>query len=175
MSIRNTLNENPAITTVVAILVLVVCLGLVIWWMTGSGGGGRISDQSYYFDLNTGEVFTAKTASSPIEAPSGRTDAGDPAGVAAQIFACDGCQASYAGMTPEEIEDSGATLAFLERTVNKPELRDVEEGVTGQVTEVTRPDEIQWVNVSSPAGQRLVNRGLDCPNGETAEPCYPGD
>ena len=50
--------------------------------------------ESWYYDLNTGELFRAHSRIPPIEAPSGDGGPGMPPGVSARIFGCGDCDGS---------------------------------------------------------------------------------
>jgi hypothetical protein len=166
MSIRNWLNQNPAVSTGIAGVVLVLCLGLV--YMQLGGGGGR-PDQSYYVDLNTNEIFTGEFQGrepEPIEAPSGPTDDGQPAGVTAYIHACGSC-GDYTGKTVEEVnnmEDSEVT--YLMRFVAS------EPGARPQV-QMRQPNSDEWLGLAAASAQRLPQPNLECGENKEALNCNP--
>jgi hypothetical protein len=175
MKLREKLNDNPAITTAGAALVLTVCVGLLIWQFMGGQG----SSQSYYLDLNTNEIFVAKTALPPVEAPSGKTDEGELAGVAARIFACGQCSGSYAGMTPQQVADAGAELSSLQRRPDAPQQAEnsnsnMPAGLAAAFrTEVALPGDREWAKINSDAGQQIIQSNLNCTEDQSVTPCHP--
>jgi hypothetical protein len=179
MAIRDTLNNNPAITTVGAVVVLVICLGLVVLQLTGGGSAGGGSD--YYYDLNTGKIFVAEAAQAPIKAPSGPTDNGNPAGVRAIIYACGEC-GSYDGMDQQQIAENGGKLAYLVRMQNN-QPQQQQGGDNGNQQRppspmfmqplVSRPDKIQWVRETSQQAQSIVRSEPNCPEGQKVRICDP--
>lgn len=94
MKLREFMNNNPAIVTVGAVVVLVVALGILFSSM-GGGGSGQTIRELYFYDLNTNELFVGDAQQyPPIEAPSGPMDGGHNAGVRAVVFGCGDCSES---------------------------------------------------------------------------------
>jgi len=104
--VRNWLNQRDpriiiGITCVSAIVLVVVAISLLIPEKTAKI---EESEKAWFYDLNTGRLFTAKSdLIPPIEAPSGPLPDGEPAGVKAYVF-------SYA-FEPNESE---RFIGFLE-------------------------------------------------------------
>ncbi len=95
-SIRDTINNNSAVVTVGAVLLLIVGL-LLLMNQCSEGGPGQVNKYQYFYDLNTGELFVADALDiAPIEAPSGKpyklpNGQEIPAGVRAFVYACGEC------------------------------------------------------------------------------------
>lgn len=88
MGIRDWLNENSTLATGATVVLLIVALGVVFLQMRGPQAD--LAGESYYLEVETGEVFAGpRDATPPVEGPSG--------GVAlrADIYSCGEC-------TPEE-------------------------------------------------------------------------
>lgn len=81
---REWLQRNQGLATVIAVVILVIALAMVFM-----GGGGSAIGGTYYYDLNTNELFTSKEGKvPPFETASGSTAEGEPAGVEAVVYAC---------------------------------------------------------------------------------------
>lgn len=95
MSLRN----RKSLMIAIAVLAL-TCAGLVLLYRARPASPA----QAYYFDMDTGEVFTAAAAELPIEAPSGGR------GVSAVVVSCSACEpgqwrvVSIHSFTPEALE-----------------------------------------------------------------------
>lgn len=96
LDLRQWLNENTAITTIAAVVLLMIALGVMLMTLTGGGGGARFEPptQKYFYDLNTGELFAVPMdelppieRGAPYALPNGQTI---PAGVEAVVFAPQG-------------------------------------------------------------------------------------
>ena len=179
MGLRDALNQNSTVVTVIALLVLGVCvllIGRVIWGGPASGPG-----DIYYYDLNTGKVFVGVAQpQEPVDAPSGETPEGKPAGVRATILACGKCRSNFAGMTADEIKQAGAELAYL--LINPPMPTGDPSGPgTADPRMLMMPDPVirtvdgsDWIRASSAEGLALMSRFKDqCEPGTDVVPCNP--
>ncbi|MBI1335567.1 MAG: hypothetical protein GC164_01240 [Phycisphaera sp.] len=112
--LREWLNKNSAMVTIVAVGLLCVSLGAIILQSSGRRGGPRVVDV-YYFDLSSGKVITAKSDQfPPIDTGSPNTPEGMPPGVRAYLFACGECPSSLVGMTPEQLAAKKVYIGWLE-------------------------------------------------------------
>jgi hypothetical protein len=179
-ALRNWINrQNPKIILgvtvgcVVLLLVTVISLGL-------SRRAPRIEkyDKGWFYDLNTGELFLAKSGSiPPIEAPSGPLANGRPAGVRAHVF-------TYV----YEPNESERFIGFLETTdpnaqdqavegadaaePAKPSTGNAESG--GQERWIRRVEDEQWVLRNSREGVAIVGEVYrPNENGELPSYCRP--
>ena len=118
----------------------------------------------YYFDLNTSEVFAAPPSHVvPVEAPSGPTSKGKPAGVRAHVFACGSC------------DDSEAWVGYLQsnRPIPPEEAAQREQGVyTGSDIIIGSPDASSWYREDTPEGIQLININ-PCPADQPRIECFP--
>ncbi len=168
MSIRSYLNNNPAIVTIAAIVLLLVCLGVIYRTLSGGGGGPRIVD-IYFYDLGSGEVFIGPSDSlPPIDAPSGPYN-GKPAGVRAYVFSCTDCSdenSRFVGYLETYTDEAKAALTSGEA----PDAYEYYDG--GRL--IKRPDEEGWARAESEEGFALIESvSTLCPGG-VLKPCYPG-
>jgi hypothetical protein len=180
MSIRDRINNNPFVSTVAIVLLLGVSLTL-IWSQVGTGGPQQFPDTVYYYDLNTSKLFAGprnpgqqgsiEQATNPnqstgaqqvqnnagknrIEAPSGPTDDGKPAGVRAWVFACGTCP-SLLGKTYKEALETEAEFAWVES----------EHGIS-------EPGKVEWVSKYSSRGTEIMDIELECGDAGVV-PCFP--
>lgn len=163
MSLREWVNNNSMVGTILAVVVLAVALGVVALQFRGPGPGTET--QVYFWDMETGELFAGgANEAPPIEAPSGGE------GVRAHLFSCGAC-------TPEE------WFGYLER--HTEEARRLQEDRT------VRPDdpdvraflqenhlirelgEDRWVSMTSSAGQRIQREVRERCGGERPTLCMP--
>jgi len=160
MSIRDKLNNSPAAATIGAIVLLVLCLGLVIYMF----GGGAATDveRTYYLDTNTGEIFTSEDSQKPTEAPSGPNDEGAPAGYRANIYGCNSC-GDLQNKTLEEIQQmDNVRVEYLSWD------RDNVQGIH-TAEPALQPD---WVP-PGPSAQKVTQVELQCDSPRDVVPCVP--
>lgn len=116
MNIREFLNNNSAVATIMAVVLLVIALGVIVWQSKGPSAG---QFDSFYYDLNTQEIFVDDaTLSVPFDRGTGTFEYFDGAkgsAVRAMIFTCNDPAEIKAGMTLAEIEAAGGFVAYLER------------------------------------------------------------
>lgn len=92
MKLRDWLNNNSAVVTILAVVILILSLGFIIMQASGPKYKAQIVDV-YYYDLGNGTIFTAKSNEiPPIESKSGPGPAGNPQGVRAYVFSCGDCK-----------------------------------------------------------------------------------
>lgn len=169
--LREWLNNNSAIVTVAAVLVLLMALGIIIWTQ---GSGNRLSTnyEVYYMDLGTNELFAGKiTEIPPIDAPSGPNQ-----GVRAHVYGCGDCS------------EANRFVAYLERYTekakqmrlnpppvdpNQPPPEMYMDDMAGM--EVRAPKGTQWVSMMTDQGMRITEVAPNrCPDGVMILPCIPG-
>lgn len=168
--LRDWVNEHPAGVVAMAagsaaLLLIVVIAQLV----PDRPSPVQAIDKEWYYDLNTGELFVAgKGLTPPIEAPSGPTPDGTPAGVRAYVL-------SY-------VYDPNASerfIGFLETTA--PE--DVTARVPGRAARpsaatewgrgklIRRVEDALWVPADTPMGQAIFEEAF-APNENGERPAY---
>ena len=87
-------NRQRAVVLPVVAAASLIAAAAITWWIARSftrpTSPSRIA-QAYFYDLNTGTLYTAAAdETGPLETPSG-SFAGHPAGVRAVVFSCDSC------------------------------------------------------------------------------------
>lgn len=182
MTLRDTLNSNPVAVAAVAVILVGAALAVLLW---PSGGPAGDPNRAYYLDLDTDELFTGHVDDLlALETPSG----GDN-GVRAAIYACGSCPRGIGTMTHEELEQTNAFIAYLERysdearsTIqaqrehNEAEISPDLEAAMETGLYLRRPDGHTWHQRHSTAGMQLAEAALvdACVNtGERLRTCRP--
>ncbi len=168
MTAREWVNQNSAIVTIGAVLLLLVSLGFII--MRVSGGSqykARIVDV-YYFDIDSGQLFTAKSNEiPPIDSPSGANK-----GVRAYVFACGDCadeSQRFTGWLEMYTPDAKNVMI---NPPTSPESMDTFELM--EKGHLVSADGRAWVQANTDKGFQVME-GIQTRCGETpAVPCYPG-
>lgn len=168
---RHILNQNAPVTIGVAALVIVVCLILLIsnLFFSSDEEEQRILrkggvPQAYFYDRNTGELFTMPVhVSGPIERDSGDYN-GEPAGVRAHVFACGDCGSNE------------NFIAWLERP--SPREKELEEGKLLTETDlyplVSVPGNDNWYAANTREGLGITEAAQKrCPEGQKPNYCQP--
>jgi len=166
MTIRNKLNQNPVVATAGAVLLLVICVGLIVLQFAG---GGREPGQAYFYDTASDEIFTARATLEPIVPPGQAEGEGEATGYRALIFACGEC-GDYAGMTRDELKQTGAALGNLMKSSGGSQQGDDNQGGG---TVISDPDQLKWVSSMSSAGKRVVRVDLQCEEPGSRTTCEP--
>lgn len=146
MSLREKLNNNPAVATGGAVIVLLLCLGLIM--CTFMGGGGSSVDIVYY-DTEAKQLKLVKyTRDTTLDSPLAGTET-----YRAQLMTCGECVEVKDGESLDEMKAKDMHVAYLMRDNPQPSAEDFMESM--QFREV---DGTKWVNADSNAGAELVNR-----------------
>lgn len=127
MGVREYLNNNSAVATIIAVVVLMIALGIMVW--SNRGGGGAGSGQMFYYDLNTQTISRQpRTSPSPLDTGNGTFkyfDGNLGSSVRATIFACDEDFEVTDGMTLSELEAAGGKVTALYRFTPQAQARQI--------------------------------------------------
>ena len=89
MQIRQWVNSNSAVATILAVVLLIIAL-LIIFKTIGPTSGPRGSQFQYYYDIESRERFKADFSKvPPFETSTGGT------GVSALFYSCDDCDDNW--------------------------------------------------------------------------------
>ncbi len=183
MKLRDFLNNNSALVTILAVVVLVIALGVIVMQLQPPRTAGAID--LYFYDMTSGQLFTA----SSDQIPPIETSNGPHAGVRAHVFACGECPGNLSGMTAEQVRQQNAYIAYLEMytpqgkqaltAASQPQPEG--EGPPPSVmmdpmeqTLVKRIEDSRWLSMYSEAGYRLTDEAItQCPDGSPARACRP--
>jgi len=114
MGLRETINQNSAVVTVGAVVLLIIALGVTVCSISGGGTSatGPGVGQQWFLDEGTNKLFAAEAdAVPPIQAPSGKD------GVRAYVFTCDkNCGGhNLDGKGLDELEELGLFVGYVEK------------------------------------------------------------
>jgi len=182
MGLRDYMNNNSSVVTILAVVVLVIALGIIVMTSKGPGRNSYIVD-IYFYDLNTGKLFIEKSDQRPpITTASGPTPTGKKAGVLAYVSTCGECR-NYAGMGVEELKAAGAFISRLEMFTEEA-LAAMDAAAAGQSAAmdydlmnavlIKRVEDTAWVPIESSQGMRIMSAEAGrCPGGRE-KTCLPG-
>jgi hypothetical protein len=145
VGIRETLNENPRLTTGITIGIIVVVLGFILWQMHGGSsstpdGGGRSGGAQAYFSDDDGKTYfpDAATKVPPF-------DHGGKEAVRAHVLKCDG--KTFVNFL-ERYTPEGKKK--MEAMGGKPPVGDptAMESVRSAGMEVKRPGDKEWIRAN---------------------------
>ena len=160
--------RDPRIIIGITVVTVVFFLIIIISLLSGPEIAEIIEyKKSWYYDLNTGELFAArKGLIPPVEAPSGPLPDGSPAGVKAHVF-------TY---VPEPNE-SELFIGFLETSDPNADVNSRTSAMQktnsaaswGQGKLFRRVEDKKWVLGSSKEGRAILEEAL-LPNDEGERP-----
>lgn len=179
MQLRDWMNNNSAVVTVGAVVILILSLGYIVWNSKGSSPP-RVIDV-YYYDLNTNKLFTAQSNQlPPIDTESGPVAGSNaPAGVRAYVFACTDCGDEadrFIGWlemyTPEVKALRSQPSPQTPEEAAEREQREEEVWENGKL--VRAPDGTTWARENTSEGMAITTKiESKCPGG-MPKPCVPG-
>jgi len=171
--LRQLIMNNPAAATFASLLVLVGCFALINW-QSREGPQPNV-EQGYFLDSNTNRLFVGRGTSEAIEAPSGPTDNGEPAGFRAEIYGCGSC-GDLEGKSLKQIQQmEGVTLAYLKRWGGGPAgTQPTDVPSTEKQFHFSKPSSIEWLgSKSSNRAPAFMKARPDCGNPRELVPCFP--
>ncbi len=159
LAARKWANDNQALVMAIACASVLLLLAVVVWLAWPEPMVPVVEyKKEWFYDLNTGELFTAKKGlTPPIEAPSGSLPDGGLAGVRAYVL-------SYV----DEPNEAERFIAFIEiadpRSPNEvpdrpgPKLTPARRWGRGRL--LRRLEDEQWVPGDSPQGQTIFSEAF---------------
>ena len=170
MALRRWINHNPMListTTIASFLLFIIILACQL--IPNKHAEPKPAKKAWFYDLNTGELFTAKSKLlPPIKAPSGPLPDGSPAGVRAYVF----CYDDPNGNAPEPFIGFLETLtpeAKQNAAASKSKPHNANQWATGR--SFRRPEEDNFTPADSDHGQEIFNEFF-LPDGNK-EPTHP--
>ena len=167
LHLRDSINDNPkTVAGVTVCSVLLLALALLLIGRESPGQRYQESKQAWFYDLNTGKLFTARSKHvGPIEAPSGAQPNGEPAGFKAHVY-------SYV-LDPNDAERFVGFLEMPAPGIQAGQLSldrsDFQEWARGRL--IKRVDDDKWVPPTSRRGRQIID-DLTRPNDLGQTPIY---
>lgn len=180
MSLRNFLNNNSSLATILAVVLLLISLGVIILQTRNANSHEAVG--VYFYDMSSGQLFAAGSDQvPPISTPSGADS-----GVRAHVFSCGDCPNNLVGMNAEQVKETGAFIAYLEQLTPRGKeaylasIQPVAPGAeeppfvdTTEHTLVRRVEDTKWERVNSREGSQIQSSVDACENGIPARACLP--
>jgi len=193
MKYRDWMNQNSAVITIGAVLVLIGALYAIIKQQWGPGTTYKPIDVFYYdMSLTSGSemdrLFSGKSNEfPPIEAPSkAKTPDGSPTGVRAWVFSCGDCSdkskwfIGFLETYTRDAKDAMLEMTKAPATGGAAAPPPMPTGAEMMAREnghlISIPGEDKWVPYSGPQGLELIQRAQSrcgSEQGNRAVPCYP--
>jgi hypothetical protein len=167
LNLREQINSNPRLAVGGALSSALLLVVVLIWGLwPESQRSFQQGKLAWFYDTNTGKLFVAGSGQAgPIEAPSGPTPAGEPAGFRSHVY-------SYV-LAPQESELFAGFLERPDPDAEKDEsgadMADFDRWARGRL--IKRTDDKEWVRATSPEGQVILD-GLTRPNKQGQTPIY---
>lgn len=149
MSLHEFIEQNKAAVIVTATAISALAFGFAGWRLVAADHGTSLlhEPQAYFYDLHTGQLFTAPAGTpGAIQRPGG-TYNGHPAGVRAHVFACGQCS-----------DASKHFIGWLEidgLSIGKQPATEEDETVY-----IRRVDGTQWVSSESAVGEQITSEAI---------------
>ncbi|MEM1354185.1 MAG: hypothetical protein AAGC44_07705 [Planctomycetota bacterium] len=163
MSLREKLNNNPAVATGGAAVVLVICL-LIIWCTFSGGGSGSYEFVYYNSETKTIELIRS-SGGNPIVTPLEGTQT-----FQAILVTCSECKEVKEGDTVESLKEKDMYIWYLMRD------GDADSAAAEQfmdTMEIRLIDGTDWVNLSTAKGDKLMSSAYNsiCGSGVVPQRC----
>lgn len=155
MGLRQQIAENP----VIGMVVVVILVGLAGWLIAGSKSA-PVVNQSFYYDLDQGRLFTDDAG----KAPPFKTATGQTAVIAA-VFSCGDC-----------VDASSRFLGYLEKYSDEYLAARGDPDMPADVAEkgqLIRLEQGEWVVAASEDGRRITAEVRSRCGGEPPKACHP--
>jgi len=172
MSFRQVIERYGPAVGILAFLAIVVS-----GWLLANAFMGREADskpvpQKYYYDQNTGELFTIPaTTVGLVERDSGPYQ-GLPAGVEAFVYACGPCNSKGAKKIVAYLEMPASALP-PEKRPQRPASA-ASETSEALLLVMRRPEDREWVYPDSPQAAKIFAQMQKmCPPGKRLNRCQP--
>jgi hypothetical protein len=166
VGLRETLNENPGLTTAGTVLIVVAAIVfIVVSWARGPVEGEGVGGNQAYYTIDDGQnYFAAEFTKIPPFEHEGKQ------AVRAHVFTCDGGKTRFVGYLERFSPEAKKMVEeFARQTGSSTMAMEDQSGI-----QVKRPGtgERGWVSMTHPTAQEI--RNVLCPDGTTIpEPVMP--
>jgi hypothetical protein len=170
MGIRNLLEQHQGAAIVIIAIILASSAVIIL----RSGAITTPDKQAYFFDLDTGELFTAdRELQAPIAAPSGEGN-----GMRAVVFGCGSCNADdlRVAYIMKYSDDAGTAIGPDMAGAGDAPPQQLAGAVQKEPLVAAPPaagEQPQWVVTSSPQGSTIQSRASFVCGPKAAQPCVP--
>lgn len=174
MKMRNWLNNNSAVVTILAVVVLILSLATII--LSTRQGSFTPQDVPYYFyDLDAKELFVGKSSQTPpIDTP-----AGGKRGVKAYVYSCGDCAdestrfVGYLEMYTPEAKEMQEKMNRNDGSINYDDPNNDPMMVVDRGRRIADVKGEKWFSYDSVDGVKIIEYpSTRCPDGSFRE-CYP--
>ncbi len=173
-NLRDTINRNSAVVSIVAVVVIIVVLALSIRSFMGGGSTTGVPSRAYYWDTSNGTLhIRPMTDYPPLTGATGK-----PTLVQAYFYACGSCSDKKLAYLQEYSPQAKAMLDKMIKggQAGKPGGFSpmAEEAMMSQNSVLVRSPAkgSPWVPLNSPQGQQVTTPPT-CPGSQTLKICSP--
>ncbi len=165
MGIRETLNQNPGLTTGATAGIIILALGFIIWQSMGGGDNGGVPTKMYFSDDDGASFFADDIKKVPPFDHNGKQ------AVRARVYSCDKGKTKFVGFLERYTADAKGKIEKA-RAAGTSEIGIMEDiSMTGM--EVKKPKDPGWIKQSDSKAQTVMS--VACPDGTRTnlEPLLP--
>jgi hypothetical protein len=156
LGIRQTLNENPGITTGLTAGIIVIALGIIIWQTVATNSVPTSVVQAFYSDDDGATFFVDSNSHiAPFDHHGKQA-------VRAMVFTCDGNKTKFVGYLQRYSPEYKAKLEAMRKSKDK-NLELMQQAAESGI-EVAAPHSSKWMNRNSPEARKMID-SVRCPNG----------
>lgn len=173
-NLRDTINRNSAVVSIVAVVVIIVVLALSIRSFLGGGSTTGVPSTAYFWDTSNGTLHTRPmTDYPPLIGATGK-----PTLVQAYFYTCGSCADKKLAYLQKYSPQAKAMLDKMIQSgkAGKPQGFSpmAEEAMMSQNSQLVRSPAkgSPWVPISSPQGQQIITPPA-CPAGGMLKICMP--
>lgn len=161
MGLRETLNQNPGITTIGIAVIIVVAVGLVVMSLIGGeGSSAGPSNKAWFSDDDGNSWFADDRSKIPPFDHKGKQ------AVRAHVYTCDGGKTKFVGWLERYTPEGKKQLEAQRARFGDSSFALESEGSSG-VREIKKPKtgDKGWVNSSDASASSIID--VKCPDGTT--------
>jgi hypothetical protein len=156
VGIRETLNENPGITTGLTAGIIVIALGIIIWETVATNSIPTTATEAFFSDDDGATFFVDSNSHiAPFDHDGKQA-------VRAQVFTCDNNKTKFIGYLERYSAEYRTKLAARAES-KKPDMGLMQEAAASGI-EVAAPHSNKWVNRNSVEAAKIID-SVRCPNG----------
>jgi hypothetical protein len=152
MGLRETLNENPRVTTGITVGIIVVVLALILWPRGNGavgGGGGRGAPSQLFYTVDDGKTWFPDDAK---KIPPFKKD--DKEAVRAAVYKCGG--KTFVNHMERYTPEGQKKLAAIYAKGDAADGLAASDPATEGAMEVKSPGDKDWVKITDPKAQAVM-------------------